>query len=178
MTTVVLRLSSALSFVFALSLSIPVLAAGGHGTNPVIGQPGTAAKVSRTVAVELRDIAFDLGSIDVKAGETVRFVLMNTGQILHEFNIGTAAMHEEHQKEMMTMMEHGMLTPTGIDAEKMNMDMGAGSMKHDDPNSALVEPGKSRELIWTFGKAGKLEFACNVPGHYGAGMVGNFKFGR
>ena len=45
-------------------------------------------------------------------------------------------------------------------------------MKHDDPNSVLVEPGKSAELTWTFAKATRLEFACNIPGHYQAGMVG------
>jgi len=47
-----------------------------------------------------------------------------------------------------------------------------GGMKHDDPNSVLVEPGKTAELTWTFSKAGALEFACNIPGHYQAGMVG------
>ena len=49
--------------------------------------------------------------------------------------------------------------------------MGHG-MKHDDPNSVLVEPGKTAELTWTFSKATSLEFACNIPGHYQAGMVG------
>jgi uncharacterized cupredoxin-like copper-binding protein len=47
-----------------------------------------------------------------------------------------------------------------------------GGMKHDDPNSVLVEPGKTAELTWTFTKASGLEFACNIPGHYQAGMVG------
>ena len=47
-----------------------------------------------------------------------------------------------------------------------------GGMKHDDPNSVLVEPGKTAELTWTFSKATGLEFACNIPGHYQAGMVG------
>lgn len=45
-------------------------------------------------------------------------------------------------------------------------------MKHDDPNSVLVEPGKTAELTWTFTKATNLEFACNIPGHHQAGMVG------
>jgi uncharacterized cupredoxin-like copper-binding protein len=55
----------------------------------------------------------------------------------------------------------------------MAMDMGGGkTMEHNDPNSVLLEPGKSAEVIWRFAKAGELEFACNVPGHYDAGMVG------
>jgi len=49
--------------------------------------------------------------------------------------------------------------------------MDAG-MTHDDPNSVLIEPGAREELIWTFSKTKNLEFACNIPGHYQAGMVG------
>ena len=36
----------------------------------------------------------------------------------------------------------------------------------------LVAPGKTAELTWTFKQATGLEFACNLPGHYQAGMVG------
>ncbi|MNP67044.1 Copper binding protein, plastocyanin/azurin family [compost metagenome] len=87
-------------------------------------------------------------------------------------------MHAEHQKDMQHMQDMGMLTPTGMshDMSKMNhampgMDHGQ-MMKHDDPNSVLVEPGKTAELTWTFSEATRLEFACNIPGHYQAGMVG------
>jgi uncharacterized cupredoxin-like copper-binding protein len=55
------------------------------------------------------------------------------------------------------------------------MDMGGGkTMMHNDPNSILLEPGKTGELIWKFSNPSKIEFACNVPGHYEAGMVGKF----
>ena len=53
-----------------------------------------------------------------------------------------------------------------------------GVMAHDDPNSVLVEPGAVEELIWTFSSATELEFACNVPGHYQAGMFGRVQFDR
>jgi uncharacterized cupredoxin-like copper-binding protein len=75
---------------------------------------------------------------------------------------------------MLKMQASGMLTATGMGkmdhAAMGHGDM--GGMKHDDPNSVLVEPGKSAELTWTFTKATGLEFACNIPGHYQAGMVG------
>ena len=71
------------------------------------------------------------------------------------------------------MMEHGILEADKINYDMMKMDMGGGkTMEHNDPNSALLEPGKSGEVIWKFTKAMELEFACNVPGHYEAGMVG------
>jgi uncharacterized cupredoxin-like copper-binding protein len=100
----------------------------------------------------------------------VHFVLVNKGQLLHEFNLGDAAMHAAHQQEMLKMVASGMLTSTGMKHDMAGMDH--GSMKHDDPNSVLVEPGKTAELTWTFTKATDLEFACNIPGHYQAGMVG------
>lgn len=83
---------------------------------------------------------------------------------------------------MLKMQQSGMLTPTGVkpgmDHASMNpasMEHGGkdGMMRHDDANSVLVEPGKSAELTWAFDKATRLEFACNVPGHYQAGMKGD-----
>lgn len=154
----------------------------GHGT-AAIGEPAKASSAKRTVRVEMHDNYFLPDTIPVKAGETVRFVIRNNGEFLHEFNIGTAAMHAVHQKEMAEMMEHGMLTTTGVDQKMMAMDHskmpGMGhSMKHDDPNSVLVEPGQTKELAWTFSKDAALEFACNIPGHYEAGMVGKVEIGR
>lgn len=142
------------------------------------GQPAAVSQATRSIEIVMGDMNFDPKTIQVKAGETVRFVLVNKGQLLHEFNLGDAAMHASHQQEMLQMQQSGMLTPTGI--KEMSHDM-AGmdhaamghGMKHDDPNSVLVEPGKSAELTWTFSKATALEFACNIPGHYQAGMVGN-----
>ena len=155
-----------------LALSSPVWAAPAHTYD--FGQPAAAAKATRSVEVVMGDMSFTPTAIEIKAGETVRFVLVNKGQLLHEFNLGDAAIHAKHQQEMLQMQQSGMLTPTGM----KEMDHGSmagmdhGAMKHDDPNSVLVEPGKTAELSWTFTKATSLEFACNIPGHYQAGMVG------
>ncbi|HEF4758124.1 TPA: cupredoxin family protein [Pseudomonas putida] len=160
-----------------MALNSPVWAAEGHSDD--FGQPAPAAKATRSIEVVMGDMSFTPKAIDIKAGETVRFVLVNKGQLLHEFNLGDAAMHAKHQQEMLRMQQNGMLTPTGMKAmDHSTMDHGAmghdmkGGMKHDDPNSVLVEPGKTAELTWTFSKATNLEFACNIPGHYQAGMVG------
>lgn len=163
----------------AAAISLPTLADAGHAYD--FGKPAKAAQATRTVEIKLGEMFFEPESIDVKLGETVRFVIHNTGSLLHEFNLGSAAMHAGHQKEMQQMMDSGMLTPTGMQHDMSQMDhskMGHGDqpmgqmMKHDDPNSVLVEPGKTAELTWTFSKATSLEFACNIPGHYQAGMVG------
>ncbi len=173
---------------FALLLSAtPLLADGdGHGHDldvAAVGAPGTVAKADRTIEIVLGDNFFKPDILDVKPGETVRFVLVNKGDFLHEFNIGTSAMHEEHRAEMLAMMQSGMLTPTGMNHDMSmshddmpGMTMPGAAMKHDDPNAVLVEPGQTKELVWTFpaqsGKSAGLEFSCNMPGHAESGMVG------
>lgn len=151
----------------------------GHATTMAFGEPGKASEAGRTIEITMGDNYFEPERLTIQADETIRFVVKNEGEFLHEFNIGTAVMHAKHQEEMMTMMEHGMLTATGIDHEMMKMDhkgMGMSGHVHDDPNSILVEPGKTEELVWKFSTVSDLEFACNVPGHYDAGMMGEIEF--
>lgn len=148
-----------------------------HDHTKAAGAPGT--KADRTVDIKMGDNFYEPESVQVKKGETIRFRLRNTGTVMHEFNIGTPEMHAVHQKEMAMMVEHGMLTATGVNHEMMKMDhskMGLPDMKHDDPNTVLVEPGKTAELVWKFTQDTTLEFACNMPGHYESGMAGKIQF--
>lgn len=151
----------------------------GEGQTFAFGEPAPAAKATRTVNVVLKDIAFEPKNLHVKAGETVRFVLVNEGKLPHEFNLGDKAMHAEHQKEMIAMQ--GKMFTQGMNHEGMDhnqmmshgqmMDHGGGH-GHGGGNTVLVMPGQRAELTWTFRKSTPIEFACNVPGHYQAGMVG------
>jgi uncharacterized cupredoxin-like copper-binding protein len=167
----------------AVSVSAVALGAGahgdghGHGQSAKSGEPGKASDAGRSITVQMYDNYYEPESIEVKPGETVRFVVENKGSLVHEFNIGTPAMHESHQKEMMMMVEHGAIQGGKLNRDMMEMDMGNGmSMKHDDPNSVLLEPGESQEVVWKFSEKSGIEFACNVPGHYQAGMYGEVNF--
>lgn len=165
---------------FTMIAAGAAFASPGHGLP--FGEPADAAQATRTITITMHDNLYEPESLTVNSGEIIRFVLVNKGELLHEFNIGTASMHAKHQEEMAMMMEHGMLTPTGMNHDMAKMDhskmggMNMGDMKHDDPNSVLVEPGKTAELIWKFTKPTELEFACNIPGHYESGMAGPIKF--
>ncbi|ANY86285.1 MULTISPECIES: cupredoxin domain-containing protein [Pseudomonas] len=158
-------------------VSLPTLAS--EAKTFAFGEPAPASKATRTVEVVLKDIAFEPTSLEVKAGETVRFVLINQGKLPHEFNLGDKAMHAEHQKQMLAMpgmsMSHEGMNHEGMDHGAMaGMDHGQmmGEHGHDAGNTVLVQPGQRAELTWTFRKSAPIEFACNVPGHYQAGMVG------
>ncbi|MBI0435910.1 MULTISPECIES: cupredoxin domain-containing protein [Acetobacterales] len=157
------------------------------------GTRGRAQDVRRTIDIVMRDNSYQPQRIQVRAGETVRFRVRNAGELLHEFNIGTAVMHQQHQREMRAMFDSGMMSATskdamaGMDHSRMpGMNHGAmghggmdhGAMRHDDPNAVLVDPGKTGEMVFKFTRATSLEFACNIPGHYESGMVGNVTFSR
>ncbi|MFV2949883.1 cupredoxin domain-containing protein [Pseudomonas japonica] len=165
-------MKSALAAAVLALFSLPALAAPDHGF--AFGQPAPAAKATRTIEVTLGDMYFQPRSLEVKAGETVRFVVINKGQVAHEFNLGDTAMHAAHQKEMLAMaqMDHSQMGHGGMDHSAM------GGMQHDDPNMVMVQPGQRGELTWTFSKSAPIEFACNVPGHYQAGMVGTLNIAQ
>ncbi|MEZ5934092.1 MAG: cupredoxin domain-containing protein [Alphaproteobacteria bacterium] len=170
-------------------IATPALAAGGQGMmdHAEIGEPGDPAAVSETVEIVMNDNYFEPESVAVKAGSTVRFVVTNEGGLLHEFNLGTSAMQGEMQGEMAMLMEHGVISETtahhdmeGMDHGQMGgMDMGEMmAMLEAHPNRVLVEPGETKELVWTFAQDMELEFACNLPGRYDSGMVGELKVGE
>ena len=138
----------------------------------LIGEKGKLAEIDKIIEVKMYDNYFLPKSINIKRGETVKFVVHNYGDLVHEFNIATKKMHLEHQKEMMKMIEHGILLGDRIDKVKMKkVAKKDHSMSHTHSNSILLEPNKSGEIIWKFSTDVALEAACNVPGHYEAGMI-------
>jgi len=136
----------------ATSISAVVLADAGHGAD--IGKPGDPKKVTRTIEITSGDdMRYRPAEISVKRGETVRFVVKNTGKIDHELVLGT----------MKELKEH---------AEVMRKHPG---MEHDEPNQAMVRPGETRVIVWQFTRTGTVDFACTIPGHLEAGMTGRIK---
>lgn len=148
------------------------LASPGHDSS--IGQPGDATMVDRTITIEMDEMTFSPEVIEVLPGETIRFEVVNVGRAVHEFNIGTNDTWNSHRDEMTTMMREGMMTTRQLNHDRM---MEAGMM-HDDANSTLLEPGETGDVIWTFPDGGEIGFACNVPGHREAGMLGDFRLGH
>jgi uncharacterized cupredoxin-like copper-binding protein len=139
----------------------------GHSDNASVGQAGEAGHVDRQIEVEMGEMYFSSKGIDIQKGETIRFIVTNSGEFVHEFNIGTAEMHHAHAKEMTMMMDSGVLEADRINHDMMNQ----GEMAHSDPNSVLLEPGQTAEIIWTFKGDAALEVSCNVPGHRESGML-------
>ncbi|MEP6757990.1 MAG: plastocyanin/azurin family copper-binding protein [Actinomycetota bacterium] len=102
-----------------------------------------------TVAVTIHFSQFDLASLQVAPGETVRFVVTNADPIDHEFLVGDAKMQWVHEKG--TEAAHGAR-----------------------PGEISVPAGTTVETMFTFplAPAPGWEFACHLPGHYDFGMHG------
>ena len=138
----------------------------------MIGEKGKLSEVNRTIEIKMYDNYYEPKEINIKKGETIKFIVYNYGELVHEFNIATKDMHIKHQPEMMKMVEHQILLADKIDKKKMKeMAKKDHSMGHSHSNSVLLEPNQSAELIWKFSTDINLEAACNVPGHYQSGMV-------
>ena len=138
----------------------------------MIGEKGKLSEAKRTIEIKMYDNYFEPNVLNIKKGETIKFIIKNYGELVHEFNIATKEMHIKHQPEMMKMVEHEILLADRIDKEKMKqMAKKDHSMAHSHSNSVLLEPNQSAELIWKFSADVDLEAACNVPGHYELGMV-------
>ena len=146
--------------------ALPLASASAHGDKPHAkkgpvrkeqkdwGIAGDAKDAKRSIEVGMADsMRFTPDRIDVRQGETVKFVVRNAGKVMHEFVIGTKAENVKHA-EMMVKFPN---------------------MEHDEPYMAHVAPGKTGEIVWTFNRPGDFEFACLIAGHYQAGMVGTIK---
>ncbi|CAO1664434.1 cupredoxin domain-containing protein [Halomonas sp. R57-5] len=154
---------------FALSLSLitgAALAAPGHGGG---GNNLTEADVDRTITLDAGDMWFDPETLEMAAGEIVKFEITNTGNLEHEFVIGSKEAQEEHRQMMLNMANSG-----GHDMS--NMSHGGGhDMASMDMAGVTIAPGETGTLLWSVpDNVNELEYACNIPGHYESGMYGNF----
>lgn len=157
------KLNRTLIAIFILSVGTLALAHGdGHAKKTAVvkkeqkewGIAGESKLATRTVEVSMLDtMRFNPARLEVKQGETIKFTIKNTGQVMHEFVIGTQKENDEHAALMVKFPK----------------------MEHDEPYMAHVPPGKTGEIVWTFNKPGDFDFACLIAGHYQAGMRGTIK---
>jgi uncharacterized cupredoxin-like copper-binding protein len=117
----------------------------------VFGRTGDPKRANRTVRIDMSDkMRFDPGAIEVGQGDTVRFLVRNSGAVMHEMVLGTMTGLKEHSE---LMRKHP-------------------GMEHDEPYMAHVAPGQTVEIVWQFTERGEYYYGCLIPGHFEAGMVG------
>jgi len=137
--------------VVALGLVLPLQAHDGPFS---AGEPGNPKRPFRTVQVVMKEgdgkMLYEPATLTVKRGEQVKFVIRNVGLLPHEFVLGDEKDNLKHAALMQKYPD----------------------MEHDDPNGKTVQPSASAEILWRFSRRGEFEFACLIPGHREAGMLG------
>lgn len=132
-----------------------------HGALTATGphDPILAQVVSRSMAVNMDDqMRFTPSQIEVQAGETIRFVVSNSGRTAHEMVLGSDEDINAHSEAMKQAAAKG---------------AASDSAHHHSTGAAIsVAAGETGELVVTFSKATRLQMACLIPGHYEAGMRG------
>ena len=115
----------------------------------------TALMVSRSIEVRMDDqMRFTPSSIEVRAGETIRFVVHNAGKTAHEMVLGSDEAIRAHAQAMQQGAGHG------------------DGHSHGTGAAITVPAGQRGELVVKLDQATTLQMACLIPGHYEAGMRG------
>jgi uncharacterized cupredoxin-like copper-binding protein len=126
----------------------------GHQAHFSAGVPGDPKKPSRVVEVVMKEgqgtMEYVPNRVEVKRNEQIRFVLKNAGELAHEFILAHADDNAKHAALMQKYPD----------------------MEHDDPNAKTLPSKANAEILWRFNKRGEFEFACLIPGHREAGMLG------
>lgn len=126
--------------------------AKGHKSE--VGIPAYQEVADKVVHVTLTDsmqIQFEQ-PFEIKEGEVIEFVVKNEGKLVHEFVVGSEQEQLKH-REMMKQMQ-------------------GQAHHHNMPSVVTLESGKVKSLKWKFdGQASQVEFACNIIGHFEAGMT-------
>ncbi|MCI0583446.1 MAG: cupredoxin domain-containing protein [Chloroflexi bacterium] len=108
---------------------------------------GAADSGARTIEIDIHFSEFSPDSLTVPAGVPIRFVIVNTDPIDHEWIMGDAAVHERHRSG--TEPSHG-----------------ARPTEHSIPAGTTVE------TVVTFEAPGTFSYICHLPQHEAYGMVG------
>jgi uncharacterized cupredoxin-like copper-binding protein len=116
-------------------------------TGPDVPLIGTK-DLPRLVWLSMDDhLAFSPTQVFVAKGETITFLLTNSGVITHEFQVGPADKVAADEVDGVIVVEHDEL-----------------------------DAGSVHTVTYTFDGAGPYAYACHEPGHYQAGMAGTVTF--
>lgn len=121
--------------------------------------------VEHVVEVELNEFSIEAADLDLAPGETVEFLIVNTGAAPHEFRLSNQDRVDEH-------------IATGHDGHDDDDDDGHSDSGEVEDVVLLLEAGQSGTLVFTFPENDRDYTAavCLIPGHYEAGMATDLSY--
>lgn len=102
------------------------------------------------VEVQIDASTFDIGSLRVREGTVVEFVVQNDDPIDHELVVGDGEVHRRHA--------------TGEERRHPPV-----------PGEVSVAPGDRAMTYYAFDEVGTVVYACHLPGHVAYGMEGTIE---
>ena len=148
-------------------LDARVEAIAGHNGDHIDGENGHAAAVNgeahadtdlvevTLVAIEGREWGFAPSVLELPVGRRVRLTLINPGDAEHDVEI--ARLPAEHIEAPAESNDHSRL---------------AGGYHDESVVATHAMPGGTATVLFTPTEPGEYEFACTIPGHREAGMIG------
>jgi uncharacterized cupredoxin-like copper-binding protein len=138
-----------------------LVSCGGAPPSRPPSTPGTAGQ-PRDVNVILKDYAFIPTPLELHAGETVRFHLINGGLITHEFVLGGRDV-----QQAWASAEAGATPPIiGATAPPVSVPPDLAGLR------ILLRSGEQATVEYQVPRDERLELACHIAGHVAEGMVG------
>ena len=107
------------------------------------------------ITLDAEEWRFEPSIVEVPMGHRVKLTLVNDGRVEHDVEI--AGVPAENIEVMDGVERHERL---------------GGGLHHEGVVAAHAEPGTTATVMFTVTEAGEYDFACTIPGHKEAGMVG------
>jgi uncharacterized cupredoxin-like copper-binding protein len=104
---------------------------------------------------------FSPDQLTVNAGETIKFVVHNSGKLAHEMVLGSDDALKIHAAEMKQAA-----------SQKSGHTDSHDHSSSSDILALSVQSGETKEWVIRFDKTQNLQMACLIPGHFEAGMKG------
>ena len=128
---------------------------GGHHDAAVSPEPEAAEGPVFEVTLDAEEWLFEPAVLEVPVGHLVELSLVNNGIVEHDVEV------------VGVPVEDIKVVGAGEGHERL------GGGHHDEGViAAHAEPGTTATVVFTAIEVGEYEFACTIPGHKEAGMVG------
>ena len=109
------------------------------------------------ITLDAEEWRFEPSVVEVPVGHRVKLTLVNDGMV-------------EHDVEIAGVLAEDIEVVGGVERHER---LGGGH-HNESVVAAHAEPGTTATVMFTATEVGEYDFACTIPGHKEAGMVGTF----
>jgi uncharacterized cupredoxin-like copper-binding protein len=129
----------------------------------------------RVIEVEMTEFAFAADSFEFSPGETVEFLLTNSGVVEHEFRLSNQVRVDEHLAGGHDDHDDSAMTDEEIAATE---DADDDHADEADDVFVVLDAGETGTLVFTFpdNDHDYTGVVCLLPGHYETGMATDLSY--